>query len=265
MGSLSQEVYIIVFSSLFVLLLVVGVILMVLVYQKRQIKFLKERETLKMQYENQLLESQVEIHEQTLKSISEEIHDNIGQMLSLVKLNLNTFPENLDTPVQKKLDDTEELLGKAIHDLRDLNHSMHGEKITSVGLQAALEKELKAIGKTGKFQTAMTADGQSYRLQQQKEIILFRIAQESLHNAIKHSGAKKIGVHLQYSPTFLVLSIKDDGRGFIVNENNAAAAGLGLQSMKKRAALTGAEFIVLSSPGNGTSITIKLETDTPKV
>ncbi len=263
MGLLSQEVYIIIFSSLFVLLLMVAVILMVLVYQRRQIKFIREKESLKMQYQNQLLESQVEIHEQTLKNISEEIHDNIGQMLSLVKLNLNTFPGNLETSVQKKIDETEELLGKVINDLRDLNHSMHGDKISAIGLAGSLEKELNIIKRTGKFETEMLVEGHVYHLEQQKEVILFRIAQESLNNAIKHSLAKKISIQLRYSPKSLLLTIQDNGSGFDMSQQNALLTGLGLDSMKNRAALSGANFVVHSSLGKGTTVTVELKRTTP--
>jgi signal transduction histidine kinase len=263
MDSLSQAVYIIIFSSLFVLLLIVAVIIMVLVYQKRQIKFLKEKENLKMQFENQLLESQVEIHEQTLKNISEEIHDNIGQMLSLVKLNLNTFPPDLEEPVQKKISDTEELLGKAINDLRDLNQSMHGDKISAMGLEAALAQELKQLQKTGMFDTELLVEGHNYQLEQQKEIILFRIVQEALNNAIKHSGAKKIAIYLLYSPESFLLKITDNGKGFDATGYPPSLSGIGLGSMKNRAVLMGADFVVHSSAGNGTGITIELKKTTP--
>lgn len=216
-----------------------------------------------MQYQNQLLESQVEIHEQTLKNISEEIHDNIGQVLSLVKLNLNTFPNHLEAPVQKKIGETEELLGKAINDLRDLNQSMHGDKIRAIGLAASLEKELNIIKRTGEFETELQVEGNMYHLDQQKEVILFRIAQESLNNAIKHSHAKKIIIRLQYSPQSLLLIIQDNGRGFDMLQQDPTETGLGLRSMKNRAALSGANFVVHSSTGNGTTITVELKKATP--
>ena len=99
-----------------------------------------------------LLYTQIE-QEQTLKTIAQEIHDNIGQALSLAKLNLNTFPAISDASIQTKLDDTKESVSKAIVDLRDLSRSMHGNKINDLGLEEAIAGELKILKNTGQFST----------------------------------------------------------------------------------------------------------------
>ena len=109
MDQLSQEVAIITYSSFFILLIIIGIIILVMVYQKKQLHFLQEREHLKVVYEKQLLETQLEIQEQTLKTISQEIHDNIGQVLSLAKLNLNSIPPAETLAVATKIDDTKKL------------------------------------------------------------------------------------------------------------------------------------------------------------
>jgi len=96
---------------------------------------------MKSQFEQELLQTQIEIQEQTLKTISQEIHDNVGQVLSLAKLNLNTFEAN----PEGKLKNTKELVSKAINDLRDLSRSLHGEKIGEIGLQEAIVNELKIL------------------------------------------------------------------------------------------------------------------------
>ncbi len=94
MDNLSREVNIIIVSCIFLIIVAVGIIILVLIYQKKQLQFVQEKEQFKIILEKEILEAQLEIQEQTLKNISQEIHDNIGQTLSLAKLNLNTI--NMD-------------------------------------------------------------------------------------------------------------------------------------------------------------------------
>lgn len=209
----------------------------------------------------ELLQTQIEIQEQTLKNVSQEIHDNIGQVLSLVKLNLNTFTDTTESDTQKKIRDTKELVSKAINDLRDLARSMHGEKIAEIGLQQAVDNELKILQNTGQFQTHLTVIGERYKLKPQTQMVLFRIVQEALHNDIKHSKAKNISVYFDYGATAFTLTIKDDGIGFNMEKLQSAKTGIGLKSMKNRASLVGGEFSINSLENKGTDISIGILKD----
>jgi two-component system, NarL family, sensor kinase len=259
MDSISQEVLIIAFSSLFIIVIIIAIINLLLIYQKKQLQYIKEKENIKMLHANELLQTQVEIQEHTLKNVSQEIHDNIGQVLILAKLNLNTFPPLHDTAAETKVNDTRQLVAKAINDLRDLSKSLHGEKIAELGLPESISNELKILQNTGLYQTSFELTGSKYRLPPQKEMVLFRIVQESLHNALKHAKAKNIGVKLQYQPAHFMLTISDDGEGFESATLEAAATGIGLKNMRDRSALIGAKFLIRSSPGNGTFISVEIE------
>ena len=103
MDNLSQEVILIAASSAFFLFVAIGIIVLVLTYQKRKLTYLKEKELMKSSFEKELLNTQLEIQEQTLKNISQEIHDNIGQGLTLAKLNLNTMLIENNDPLQQKV------------------------------------------------------------------------------------------------------------------------------------------------------------------
>ncbi|MBC7537052.1 MAG: sensor histidine kinase [Ferruginibacter sp.] len=203
------------------------------------------------------LQTQIEIQEQTLKNVSQEIHDNVGQVLSLAKLNLFTLTKIADDDKQK-LNDTKELVSKAINDLRDLTRSMHGEMIAEIGLQNAVDHELKILRNTRKFKTCLTVAGEPYRLQPQTQTVIFRILQEALHNDIKHSKAKNISVHFNYDVKAFVLTLKDDGIGFDTNKLNHAKTGIGLKSMESRASMIGGEFSINSFHNEGTTVTIKI-------
>lgn len=239
--------------SLFIFIFIAAIVM-------RYIKRVRENKQSKIIFNQTLLQTQLEIQEQTLKNISEEIHDNIGQVLSVVKLNLNTFPDDLEPEIKSRITDTEVLLSKAIDDLRDLSQSMHGDNIASIGLQAALEMELKHLQKTGKFNTRLQVGGNRLNMPAQKEMVLFRIVQEALNNVVKHAAAKNIEIELLYSPSSLILQVTDDGKGFDPEQQKKAAPGIGLKSMYNRAALIGGCFLVHSTPGNGTTIKIEITT-----
>ena len=214
------------FGTIVALAFVVFVVLLAYLFTTRKNKLLKEKQLMKTQFDQELLQTQLEIQEQTLKTISEEIHDNVGQVLSLAKLNLNTFENNSE----QKLQDTKQLISKAINDLRDLSRSMHGDRIAELGLQQSIADELQILQNSGEFETHLKIIGEAYKLLPQKEMVLFRIVQEALNNCIKYSKAKNITVMLNYDAGNFLLHITDDGIGF----DTHARTGIGLKSMQNR-------------------------------
>jgi signal transduction histidine kinase len=244
-------------TSLLLLLLVVFIIFFVFVHKNRQLTYKKEKELLQSQHAQALLQTQLEIQEQTLCTISQEIHDNVGQVLSLAKLNLKTL--DFDTGVSKdeKIENTVELVSKAINDLRDLSRSLNGDKIADLGLKDAIDNELKIIQNTGLFHTSLTIEGNPYILQSQHEMVIFRIVQESLNNAVKHSKATKINILINYLPSHCSITVADDGEGFDANQLEATQTGIGLKNMQSRASLINAYFSIQSTPGKGTKVFIE--------
>jgi len=245
-------------GTIIVIVFVAFVILLSFLFTAKKNKLIQEKQLMKTQFEQELLQTQIEIQEQTLKTISQEIHDNIGQVLSLAKLNLNTVNNVTDKNALSKIDSTKDLVSKAISDLRDLSRSLHGDKIAEIGLQEAVENELRILQNTGQFETRLKITGEPYKLEPQKEMVLFRIVQEALHNSVKHARSKNINVQLNYKPTVFNLIIADDGTGFNVAALQSSQTGIGLRSMQNRAALIGGIFSIQSSEGNGTSISIEI-------
>ncbi|MEP7108598.1 MAG: sensor histidine kinase [Ferruginibacter sp.] len=255
-----EKVIQVIIVTLFIFLMISFVILFIILYQKRHTNYLKEKQLLQSKFQQEILQAQVEIQEQTLKKISQEIHDNIGQVLSLAKLNLNTFPPTDDENIRNKLEHTRQLVSKAIVDLRDLSRSMHGDRIAEMGLKNAIENELDIIKNTGQYETTLTVTGEYYKLGQQKEMLLFRILQEALNNSIKHAKTKNIAVQLNYAPSKFSLSIRDEGPGFDLQAAGLSTMGLGLKNMQNRVAMIGGLFSLNSSRELGTTISIDLPT-----
>jgi signal transduction histidine kinase len=241
--------------SIMLLSIILLFILFIVVYRKRQQNFIIKQKLMKQQFQQELLQTQLEIQEQTLKTISEEIHDNVGQVLSLAKLNLNTLAYG----EEQKIQDTKNLVGKAINDLRNLSRSIHGDRIAELGLLQSITDELSILQNSGQFTTQLKVTGNVYRMEAQKEMVLFRIVQEAMNNAIKHSKAKNITVQMDYEPQRFCITVSDDGIGFNIDALPPGKAGIGLTSMKNRIALIGGTITMNSAVNNGALICVTLE------
>ena len=248
----------IILGSVLVMFLIIFVIIVIIRFKLRQQKHFQEKQFMQTKFQQELLQTQLEIQEQTLKTISEEIHDNVGQVLSLAKLNLNTFNTITDEPTQLKIADTKNLVSKAINDLRNLSRSLYGDKITELGLPDAIANELKVLENSGQYKTGLKITGGQYKLEPQKQMVIFRIVQEAMNNTLKHAKAKNINVQLDYQPGLFTLLIEDDGIGFDTTTLQSTQTGIGLKSMQNRAALIGGKFLIDSSTNSGTKIIITL-------
>jgi two-component system, NarL family, sensor kinase len=260
MQKLSEDIVLVIIITLFILLITSFIVIFIILYQKKHQVFIKEKAFLQHHFQQTLLQSQLEIQEQTLHMISQEIHDNIGQVLSLVKLNLGTMDLNKPESLQQKITDSKELMGKAIHDLRSLAKGLNTSFITEVGLMRSIEYELDMLGKSGGLVTRLETDGTPVKLDAQKELILFRIVQEVFNNIIKHAGATEVLILINFLPGAVKITITDNGKGFDLtfNINENPNFGLGLRNMQNRAQLVGAEFKLTSIPRKGTTVTLSL-------
>jgi signal transduction histidine kinase len=264
MQSPDTEVVINIIISTVLLLLLAGFIVFFLLhYQKRYNQYLQEKANMQASFHQELLKAEIEMKEQTLLIISQEIHDNIGQVLSLAKLNLNTILLEDNNPAVPKIAATKELVGKAIQDLRNLSKSLNTEHISHQKLSESLGFELEQIRKTGLYETALRVQGAEKPLDPQKQIIIYRIVQEALNNIIKHARARSITISLDYDSRETMLRIADDGAGFdlpAVHEAGRSDKGTGLGNLFHRARLIDAILTVESRPGQGTLIQLSLPT-----
>lgn len=224
--------------------------------RKEKEEYRREKEELKNRFDKLLLQSKFEIQEQTLKNVSLEIHDNIGQILSLVKLNIVTIASDNQYSSATALRASADLLSKAISDLRDLSKSLNTEYIIELGLLKAIEYNLEQIKRLGNYETDLKITGTPYRIEAQKELIVFRMFQEILNNIIKHAHATIITVELNYLQNKFDLKVSDNGKGFDTSANSNKA-GLGLRNIRSRAVLLEA-ICDIQSNQNGTSVCISM-------
>lgn len=245
----------IIISVLLMLALVVFITTIIYRYQQKQNAYFKDIETLKTTHENTLLQSQLEMQEQTFENISREIHDNIGQKLTLAKLHLNTLDYTDTNKTVLQVNGSVTMISEAINDLSDISRSMSSEILLNNGLIKALEFEAAQLQKSGIYKISLSASGNTIFMDANTELVLFRIAQEAINNIIKHAEATTIDIHLHYNTVLLTMAINDNGIGFNIDKTQA---GTGLQNIKKRTAMLKGSFEISSTPNICTQIKIQI-------
>ncbi len=207
-------------------------------------------------FEKTLLETQLEIQEQTFTQISQEIHDNIGQVLSLVRLNVNRLSIAVN---EEKITETDRLLGQAITDLRQLSHNLNSDYLQRAGLTEALGQLLSNLERTGKFTTRFSCYADTIHLKNDATIILYRIVQEAINNIIKHADASQVSISIEEDNGMLCIVVSDNGKGF---DTSAVKGGIGLKNILSRAQMIGATVEMKSEPNAGTSVIITAKNNT---
>lgn len=241
------------------LFLVTVFIISLVRYNKKLYAHLKEKQVMQLRFNETLLQSQLEIQEETFKTISQEIHDNIGQELSFVKLNLNSIVDNLKEEQKEIVSESKEILSKSIQDLRDIAKSLNTEYLTELGLPEAIQQQLKLLEKSGSFKTELIIKGEFVKIESNKSLVLFRSVQELLNNVVKHSDGNLVSIEIQSDQHKIFISVTDNGKGFNMNDfSTIKHKGLGLSNVIDRIKLINGTLSVNSHPGNGTQTIIEL-------
>jgi len=235
----------------------VFIVLYILVYNKRKKKYADEKEQMELNFNNEIIKTQHEIREQTMQTIGADLHDNVGQLLSLTSFTLKSIAYGEPETVMKKVNDAIELTSRSIQEMRLLGKLLQGEQLIGLGLSEAIKQEVQWLEKTGQYQVTYVDEGLNSAVNNpEKDLIFFRILQEVLNNVIKHSQATCIGIKLTYNGEQLQLVVKDNGVGFNIADIPAEQMGMGLQNIQKRAVMIDGQTTINSLPGSGTSINV---------
>jgi signal transduction histidine kinase len=239
--------------------LIVAAFLLIYVnlYNERKKKHTEEKKTMQLEFAQQLLQSQLEVQEQTFNNISREIHDNVGQILSLAKVQLSIMGES-NQPIDVLLPEIKENIGKAMSDLRDIAKSLSTDRIQQISFEETIRHETERINKSGVLQAYFKTEGIAKEIQEQKKLILFRIIQESLQNILKHAEASSIIILLKYKEDVIEITVQDDGKGFDIEEQTQNKTGLGLRNIISRTELIGGKTNINSELNKGTVVKLEI-------
>lgn len=244
-------------TTLLIILLVAFCLSIIILYKKKQSIHYKTLQNVQLEYEKLLLQAQLQIQEETFTNISREIHDNISQVISLAKGKIGHLLHT-SHPNNNDLIKSDELLNEALLDLKDVSRSLSSDLVRKNGLAKTLEFEVNRI-RSSSTCINLLVTGDEIQLPSEKELILFRITQEALSNAIKYASALNINIELRYTRDELVVTISDDGKGFdVAKTHNEIDEKSGLLNMKTRTKLLNGIFDIQSKLSQGTTINISI-------
>ena len=251
---MSQETIVLIIYTIAVIFgLLLFVIFFFISFQNRKNKLLVKQIEAEKRYERELATSQLEIQEQTFKNIGWELHDNVGQLLSVLSIQLNMMLLKAPRTIQKQLKDTSDVLGNTIQEVRNLSKTLNNEVVNKNGLIRSLEIEVERFNRLKYLEAFIQVNGKVRYISTEHEILIFRMYQEFLSNVMKHSKAKNLSVTLNFNANDLEIIAEDNGLGFDTSQKTESS---GLQTIKGRAALLSAKYSLTSVINNGTKLVL---------
>jgi signal transduction histidine kinase len=213
----------------------------------------------------QLTRRVIHANEDERRRIARELHDDIGQRLSLAVVQLDLFRGQVEAQELKNrtdLDNSIENLGSLASDVHNLSHRLHSSKLEHIGLTAAIRDLCQQISQSYGLEIDFRGDGAQDRFTHDISLCFYRVAQEALNNVVKHSGSNRAQLTLSERPGILRMEVQDSGVGFKVGN---AVAGLGFSTMQERLGSIGGKLSVESEPGRGALLIAEAQIPAPRI
>ncbi len=251
-------IQIVVASTFLFVVFAVFLVMFTIRYNKGVLKLNLEKQRLLFDLENKELSMGFQERELVLEEVSKDIHDNIGQLAHLIRMNLFTIEEYSDNPEQLEvIQYVSELTDRVISDTKYIGHSLNCNFIKGRGLYRMLEYDLEKINASRQIKCFIDIEGEAegHCITAEAQLLVYRIAQEAIHNVLQHANACNLEMQLVYHRGNFKMVIRDDGIGF--DELAAEEKGMmGLVNMRQRAKLLNAELQIDTKPDNGCSISL---------
>jgi two-component system, NarL family, sensor kinase len=238
------------YNSLLTVVVVIGIILLYFIitairYQRRSLRLYKEK-----------IQAEIDTLENERRRIASDLHDELGPLLSAVKLQINNL-ETTDPGDMQLIDKSSEYIDSIIKKLREISNDLMPNTLLRKGLKKAIEEFIDNSLETYKLPVKFICE-QELQLDQNKEVNLYRIVQEILHNTLKHAKASMLIIKISIEDNRLFLMTADNGIGFDYFLKIRDNMGLGLRNLQSRTEIMGGEFTCSSEPDKGTAYTIEI-------
>ena len=236
-------------------MIIVGVILI------REIFYsLKRAEIDRLRTERKVLNAIINTEENERRRFANDLHDGLGPILSTIKMSLSSLtPRIHDSSGTVILNNTSHLINEAISTIKDVSDNLSPHILSNFGLASAINTFTTKINQTKAVAIDFKSNMENHRIENDKEVVIYRAVCELINNAIRHSGASRIDIELNKHEKFITLHFSDNGRGFdttaISTEDNK---GMGLSNIETRVKTVEGVFVLESTPGKGTSALIKM-------
>lgn len=250
-----EEIQLLIISfSIVLFTLLLTVFVLFFFFQKKKSSFMIEKMEASLLFQSELANSRIEIKEETLTNISRELHDNIGQILSVALMHMNIILEGNKSFEMKDMEEIKGLVTKSLNEIRVLSKLINGDITLRSNFIDSLQEDLNRITLLKKIYCELDVQGEVQPIHAEHQIIIYRILQEAITNILRHSHSEKITVRIVFDLHYCTISIVDYGKGFHYKEEEQK--GVGLMSIKKRVELLNASFSIVSAKNEGTTIQI---------
>jgi signal transduction histidine kinase len=258
-----NEVISVLITGTLLFVILTGIIVFVLLfYQKKRFQHRGQLAELQSTIQQELLKTQLETQENTFRQIGEELHDNVGQLLSSTRILLVIAQRSIAQPPES-LQTAIETLATTIQDLRSLSKALNKEWLERFNLIDNLCHEVQRINLSGAVHVTVDATEDRVSLHPEAQVMLFRIIQEALHNGIKHSEARSIDISLANQGPDILIRVRDNGKGF--DPDATQSNGVGRINMIHRTKLLNGTIGWESAPSAGTLVTICIPAQTEQI
>lgn len=249
----SEVVYIIILGSLGMLMLVVGFAVFIMIYQKRMLQEQEKRRIMDLDYQQKMIQSQIDSQEVERTRIAADLHDSIGSLLWAAKLNIGFLGRSLDLngELKNSYNETMKILDQSIDSVKRISWELTPEAFQHTGLSSSIREMCSRLD--GKGLSLMFQEvGTGIFWKDDRALMVFRIVQELINNAVKHAKAKRIKVELSWKSENLIIEVSDDGIGF--RPNDTIRNGLGWWNITHRSKKIGATVLVNENVQTGAAI-----------
>lgn len=246
---------IVIISAFVIVVLALIFLIFFITARQQQNKLVMKQQMMQQEFSKQLMQSQIEVQEHTSAALSQEIHDNIGQLLGATKMllavterELKEVPDSFETATQT--------LSKAIQDLRALSKSLNKEWLKNFDLIHNLKSEVARINAAKEVDVQFQTEYETLPLSSEAQVMLFRVIQEALQNSIRHAHPSQILIEIKLDAEELSIIVNDNGKGF--DFSHALQNGLGLRNMQHRIELLHGHISWHQNDSGGTAVEITL-------
>jgi len=239
----------IIITTLLILLLIAGIVVAFFVISRQRTRQKAELFEAELKYEQELRSIEIEVVEQLRGHIARELHDHLGHQITCMRLTMEN--QKLDYPELEELfEPLNEYITEASQQVRMLSRSLNKDYVSELNLNESINLEIEKQIKLGFFNIHWTDEYNKQSLDKNQELIVFRIFQEVINNALKHSKGQNLTVLLTDLPQFFLM-IKDDGRGFDLDEMIKSSNASGLRNITKRAEMAGLACEIITAKNQG--------------
>ncbi|KGO82659.1 sensor histidine kinase [Flavobacterium beibuense] len=249
-----EEIQLLIISfSIVLFTLLLTLFILFYFFQKKKSKFLIEKMTAELVFQSELTKSKIEIKEQTLTTVSKELHDNICQILSVALMQVNIILSDESKYTKANMLNLKDLINKSLGEIRMLSKLMNGDIVLESSFIEALNEDLERIKQLKTIKCSLNITGKVHDIDKEHETIIYRILQESISNILRHSHSETIDINIAFTDTNCNIIIRDTGKGFTLQN---ISKGNGFTNMETRAQLIGATFKIDSELEKGSQVTI---------